>query len=222
MAKVSLSALLDSLTGKLSGSVFQNSLGGIQIRQRVSPRNPRSPAQQGLRANFSYNGRSWSDLSQTQIESWNTAAPSGQSGISLFQSTNQMLFFSGLPPVDEYTGTGELTPPGVEIATLDENNFEISCPGIIGAIPVYTYLNIFATPNLSPGKTQVSISEYRYINTVAPGIVPSIQFSIYHQYVAVFGQPVDRSLIAVRCYLVNSVTGASSPSSFTQANVNAV
>lgn len=222
MAKVSLSALLDSLTGKLSGSVFQNSLGGLQLRSRVSPRNPQTLIQQSLRANFSFNGRSWPELSPSEIESWNNAAPPGSSGLSLFQSTNQMLFFAGLPPISEYTAVAQLTPPGLAIDLVDALNFEISCPVLIGAIPVYQYINVYATNNLSAGKTQVSLSEYRFIKTIEPGIVPSTSFSIYDQYVSIFGQPVERSLIAVRCYIVDSATGASSPNSFAQANVAAV
>lgn len=220
MAKVSLSSLLDSLTGKLSGSVFQKSLGGLQLRSRVSPRNPRSGAQQFNRGNFSYVAGLWDTLDPAQISSWNDNAPSGVSGKAFFLQVNAMINSSGQDLILEYTASGALDYPDLVFNDLTPTLMLVETLGINYDLPAGQYLVIFATPQLRSGVTFISPSTYRLLYVVHPGVNPAVTFSIYAEYVAKFSAPAEGNVIGLRFYLIDTITGAASVVGFTHNYVD--
>lgn len=220
MAKVSLSSLLDSLTGKLSGSVFQNSVGGLQLRSRVSPRNPRSQRQQNNRGNWSQTASGWNALSPSQILSWNSGAPVGVPGKSFFQAVNQQLFTANAAPLLEYTGGSALADPLTQINYVNPDGLGLAFPGLPEFLPADTYLNISATRSFSPGTSFITDSAYLLIKSWPPGY-PAAESAEYRDaYQAVFAKPTVGSVIGVRAYQINAATGQISIYSQAQAYVD--
>lgn len=216
MAKVILSALLDDLSGKLSGSVFQTTVGGLQLRNKVSPRNPRSPAQQRSRANFSYATRSWNDLTPTEIASWNDNAPEGVPGISFYLDVNSKIQSAGFPLLREYTGSGtiDILPITWNVLTLDDSvTNPLTAPD---PLPAGQYCSVFATAPLSPGTSFISPSAYVLIQTFPPGTETNFGVNFGAAYVARFGFRNDGTVNGLKAYIFEPATGLCSATVFGQ------
>ena len=128
MAKVSFSALIEEIVGKLAGSVFQDSYGGFQIRTRVSPRNPQSNFQQLRRGEFGYISALWRTLSPTERQTFIDAAASPSGGLNLFIQSNVNLSLIGEPILSTYpTPTTPVEMP-MEIVTYDGTLFTVEHP----------------------------------------------------------------------------------------------
>jgi len=221
MAKVLLSALLDSLTGKLSGSVFQLGPGGLQVRTKVSPRNPASAKQQFVRGNYSWERLIWPLLTQLQRDSWINNSPVDVQGSSFFVSQNQKIASSGQPLINEFTSG---TPTAIITPTfdqLDTANFIIGPSTIIVTLPANTYLNIFATRPLSPGQQFISPSDYIFIVQAVPGAATDSPIDITTKYFERFPELPEFYLIGLKYYTINVVNGYSSDPLFASANVTA-
>lgn len=221
MAKVELSALLVSLTGKLSGSVFQNSLGGLQLRSRVSPRNPRSAKQQSFRSKWGSNARLWNTLLPAEIASWNDNAPEGSSGKAFFQEINAFIIRTGQPALRTYSPGSALDAPGPVFDAIEPGNLQVSFPGIVGALPAATYLNYFLSPQYSPGTSFISSHAYIFLGSILPAAEPADTIDITAAYTAAFGNPVPGNVIGIRAYQIDVSTGQTSPADVNQAYVEA-
>lgn len=220
MAKVSLSALLDSLTGKLSGSVFQNSVGGLQLRSRVSPRDPKTTDQQIVRGNWGFLASSWNELSPSDIDSWNDNAPVGSNGKSFFQESNAKIASAGHASITTYTGSGPLATPGLNIDSMSFTDMIISFPTLVPVVTTDYVICVFATPCLSAGTSFISPSTYRLIGTYPVPTAMPLPYNAFPGFTARYGAPVAGSVVGFRAYLVNFVTGASSPDSLVQGYVS--
>jgi hypothetical protein len=53
MATTILGVLVNDIRGKAGSAVFAHTKEGVVVRPRVHPTNPRTPAQQAVRANLS-------------------------------------------------------------------------------------------------------------------------------------------------------------------------
>ncbi len=102
MAKVVFTAAVSSITGKLSGSVFQRSHGGPQLRAKVSPGNSQSGPQSALRASMASLSTSWGALTPAQRLTWINNAGGTPFGFTLYVKRNQTLFLAGLPIIDTF------------------------------------------------------------------------------------------------------------------------
>jgi hypothetical protein len=98
-------------SGKLGKVVFQRSRWGGQLCYRWhAPKNPRSPAQQSIRALFGSISARWATLSEEQRQQWikvgrtkktrNRLGCGPMPGYNYFVKINMMLAFRGLPQVD--------------------------------------------------------------------------------------------------------------------------
>lgn len=97
--KIQYSALVNSTSGKLNGSVASHNKGGSYLRNKGIVSNPRTPLQTLQRSRMGSIASTWRTLSPTEQAAWNAAAPDfpytdpfGQikylSGFGLFQRLN--------------------------------------------------------------------------------------------------------------------------------------
>lgn len=96
--RVKFGSLVSEGTGKLGGSVVQNSLGGAQMRSKPINKKKPSYAQAVVRGvNKKIHGY-WRHLTDEQRASWSNAAGSGRSGANLFYSVAYNWIINNLMP----------------------------------------------------------------------------------------------------------------------------
>lgn len=74
MATVKLSVFARALSGKVGNVVFTNTKEGTVMRERETPTNPNTAAQQGVRNAFRKVTQQWRNLTATQVGAWNAWA----------------------------------------------------------------------------------------------------------------------------------------------------
>ena len=72
--KAKFGAIIVDGRGKVGGHVLSKNKGGSYMRTKKSPANPKSAAQQTVRARLTSNAQGWRGLTAAQIANWNTAA----------------------------------------------------------------------------------------------------------------------------------------------------
>lgn len=109
--KIKWGALVVDGRGKLGGHVASKNRGGAFLRTKVTPTNPSSLAQSGVRAVFGFITTAWSLLTQEQRTTFNNAVEDftttdifgdikKPSGKNLHQKLNQNLILAGLNPLE--------------------------------------------------------------------------------------------------------------------------
>jgi len=222
MAKIKLGAFVTEIAGKVGGSIFSRNRGGAYVKNRVIPSNPKTPAQNAVRSAFGSIAQSWRSLTKGQRAAWNSATANYQivdslgdirtlSGAQLFQQLNL-----NLNAVDVRTLLSPAQPQGApnnefDIASMTSEDFSIETTKIADG----SLIEVFATPSLSPGVSNVS-NQLRKIGVfTVQDVVPTL--SIGEAYTAKFGDLVDGSTVGVSLRSVNSITGeASTKNTLTQ------
>lgn len=74
MAKAELGVILQDLRGKAGNAVFTKSKDGIVLKPRVKGKNPRTPAQQSIRANLTSAATTYKNFTSTQAAAWEAYA----------------------------------------------------------------------------------------------------------------------------------------------------
>jgi hypothetical protein len=217
MAKVILSALLTSLTGKLAGSVFQQSLGGLQIRSRVSPRNPYTGNQSFNRAAFAFNASTWPSLTDVQRQSWIDNAPAAVNGMAFYVDVNQKIANTGEPLLDTYSPAPEVEGAVPAINALDATHFTVECDFADVSLQTNQWLNIFATRKLPASQTFINQSDYVYLKSYGPGNNIANPFSILPEYEALHGSIATGNQIGLYVYVINVASGTQSVGLTTRA-----
>lgn len=71
MARMIPGSIVSDVRGKLGGSVFQRSAGGLTIRSKASPVNPRTASQSVARSRLFALQQAWQQLTAEQRKAWN-------------------------------------------------------------------------------------------------------------------------------------------------------
>ena len=74
MASVTTSALIAEIRGKVGGNVFARNKGGLYVRAKIKPLNPRSVLQQTRRAIAAAVASHWGTITQQQRDDWQAYA----------------------------------------------------------------------------------------------------------------------------------------------------
>jgi hypothetical protein len=216
------SALLTQASGSIGGATASTNRGGNYFRARVAPIQPRTPAQQAVRAALSAFSSTWRTLTAAQILGWNALA-SGvtlhdslgnaykPTGAQLFVECNVNLQNIGLPsittppasaPTIPYGGQPTLVYVGTGTKTLT-----ITFPNSLPADAIAGLIS--ATRGLSAGISYIGKSEYRIIG-YAGGDELDTGYNILAPYTAKFGAPTTGSIVAVSTTIIDSATGFAS------------
>lgn len=194
MAKVLFTAAVADIRGKLNGNVFSRNRGGAYIRTKVTPLNPQTTFQTGVRNFMAQTSRAWRGLSQAQRNAWNQAVANFKgtdifgmskvlSGSQLHQKLNVNLL-----NISESTISSPPVPADVPAFTsmsitpdATTGDFEMAFAPVIGATEKVL---VYATAPVSPGVNFVK-SEYRLIEVLDSADVTP--YDLTASYVAKFG-----------------------------------
>lgn len=208
MAKVSFSGLIASITGKLGGSVLQNSFGGYQIRTRVSPRNPRSGFQQLARGDLAFIAGAWRSLTPTQQQSFIDNATTPGQGFNLYSGSNINLGLVDKPPITTYVPTAP--PAAFPLIFTDASgpNLTIQATGPVFTVPAGYSLLIAATANYPRSKFFVPQSAYNIIAVLPEGTDLSVDYNLKSNYLARYSSFNIGQKISLRSCLIDTSNGS--------------
>lgn len=222
MALIKLTAFLDSISGKVNGSVFSRNKGGAYVRGKGVVSNPQSIAQSGVRAVFGAISQAWKGLTEIQREAWNAATANFPyqnrlgdtkqlSGFALHQKLNNNLATIGQPFLvspPQPQEVSAITSFGVEV-DLTVSPVTMTFKGnFTDPSSVAGKVVLFATPSLSPGISNFN-NELRLIGTYNIPAVVSGQDVLNH-YENMFGAPIEDSKIGFKAYVIETSTGQGS------------
>ena len=212
-----LSALLTAGSASLGGSTFARNHGGQYIRSRVAPVQPRTSAQQAIRASLSSLSGQWKGLTQVQIAAWAALA----TGITLKDSlgnsytpTGNQLFVGLNQTLTQIAGTAITNAPGAPpdfpdmlpiSATATAGTPSLTVVTSLAAAPTgFTFL-LRATPQGSAGRSFFGTSKYRVVGHFASSSYASI--NALSAYTTKFGALVAATKLSLRLSLVQTSTG---------------
>lgn len=221
MAKVKFSALVSEMRNKLNGSVFSKNRAGNFLRNKVTPVNPQSMAQQAVRAVFGAVSSAWRGLTEVQVNAWNALAghvpytdifgdTKYLSGLQLHQKYNTNLQSVGVAMISNAPELITVPSSAVTDFTVENDTGSLiptlSVGGLV-EVPAGFKAVIFATPPLGVGISYAK-SQLRKIGVVnAAGNYPTLFQSLY---TAKFGVPAVGTKVFVRIHLVSATTGQNS------------
>jgi hypothetical protein len=220
MAKFNASGVGGDIRGKLGNSVFSRNKGGAIIRQKVTPNNPRTAAQQLVRQNFGQNSKAWSGtLTQSQRDAWTAFAAANPvrnvfgntitiTGLAMYNRLNQILLQIGASIIlDPPVAYSVVQAPSIGSLVIDEAGPQYTFTKNAGLMDVTTDYYVFATSGLAVGKTP-NQNLYRFIGAFHTTASVSTDISIASQYEAVFGIPAVGTQVWADIAQVNNTTGA--------------
>lgn len=203
--------------GKVGGHVVSKNRAGSYVRTKVTPVNPQTSAQLGVRNRLTGFSQNWSGLTQAQRDAWNGAVSDyartdifgdlrNPTGFNLFQRLNNNLSIAGIaqintPPLPQTVGTVVATSLTAADGTVAESLSLV----MSGAVPTGTYVKVFATAPQSAGKSFVK-SEYRLVDVLSPD--EATPFNLLATYQAKFGSTGSAGQkIFVKLEAINGTTG---------------
>lgn len=220
LIKMSGIAAVDA-RGKVGGSVFSKSRAGAYVRNKVTPVNRRSPAQQAVRSVLAFFSQKWRSLTQSQINGWNSAANTGfkttnifgdtvaKSGIGLYTGLNMNLTSAEQATIDDAPiqgAVGNMISIDPEATVTGSTMFIKGVNDAAGnTVTAGNTLVIIATAPVSAGISFVK-SQFRIIGNLAAAANTDTS-NLWTMYVAKFGAPPAGSKIFIGCTAVNNDTG---------------
>lgn len=230
MAKIKYSALVSDMRNKLNGSVLSKNRYGSYMRNKVTPVNPQTTAQQEVRQRLGSLSSAWGGLTEAQRSSWRALAPSFPftdifgdqkelSGQVLFVKLN-----SNLMKIGDAINTAAPVKDSIPELFISSLVAEETAGALVGldltmsdtAIPVGYELAIYATPPVQPGKQFVK-NLYRFIGSTAA--ITSGAFDAASLWNARFGAVSPGQKIFVRVALVSTASGQQGIPSQAQAAI---
>lgn len=221
MALIKLGGLAQDVRGSLNGTTFSRNKGGAYVRTKVSPVQPRSPAQLRQRLIFGNNAKAWSTLTDTQRAAWLSFAQANPlvnvfgdsiiiSGLAAYQQLNSVLGTIAMPLISDPPTDKSVIP----LVPLD-NLIASASTGFVQVstltqttVPTSQWY-VFATPNLQPGITP-NKTFYRFVGSYV-SMATSTTFDLTSNWQAIFGVPIAGKKIWAIVATVNTDTGALLP-----------
>jgi len=216
-AKFTPGAIVSEIRNKIAATVFTKNKAGASIRNRVTPINRRSPNQTNRRQILASLSAQWRGLTQAERNSWNNAGPSypqtdnlGQTifltGEQLFVRCNANLLLIGQPQV-----TSAPTPTSFDVlsftsltATADDGVLSLA---FTPTVPAGYEMVVRATAPVSPGKSFIADSAFRFIKSISPAATSPQAISA--EYANVFGSIENAAdqKVFVEMFLVEQSSG---------------
>lgn len=198
MALIKFGQIIAEARGALAGTVFSRNTAGAYMRQKVSPVQPRTPAQTLVRTLLSTIAQAWRGLTEAQRLAWNTIAVTFTNinvygdnvpltGFGLHSKLNRNLqevneaLITDPPVQDAVIGFESLTLTIDNAEVVDNDKVQIAFTPVI---PATQKVVVYATAPLSAGINFVK-SEYRKIAVLdVADVTPA---SIGDAYIVIFG-----------------------------------
>ena len=207
MARIAFSSEAEEILGKVSGSVFQDSYGGFQVRGIGKPRNPQTQLQQLRRGDFRYLVAGWRNLTSTEQGTWITAAGTVPEALRLYTGSNINLNLISLSIISSYTSATLPVNFPIEITELTSLTFFIQAAGSPTAVPANQRLLIYATTDKLPTLIFNNPANYQPIIYFEAGTSLSSPTDIYSAWVSHYGVMRDIRRICVKAVLISKLNG---------------
>lgn len=194
LALIKLGTGIAAISGKVGGSVFSRNKGGAYVKSWVKPTNPNTTPQQAVRTRLSNLSQGWRSLTQGQRDAWNGAAttfPYVNRLGEIIHLQGEALYIKLNLNILAINQT-EITVPPLPTAVDAPLTLTTACSDGAGTmtltftdvIPAATTWQVFATPQLSAGITNVD-SYYRQIDLLVNGDLTGIDIAT--EYTAKYG-----------------------------------
>jgi len=208
--KASLSIVFENLRGKAGNVVIRKGRSGLTVNNRVTSKNPRTAAQQGIRSAFSKATATWKTLTSTQVQAWNAYALTvtktnpitgntyHPTGFNAF--TGLAIKFLQINP----TGTIPVTPP---TSAFTGDTITITATGGSGAI------TFTATAQNATGiKTEILLQPLPNANRAPqPGHYRTKAFNNFGNLAHTYTATLLPGTYAAAYKFVNTATGQETP-----------
>lgn len=234
MALIKSTAIVDSISGKIQGSVFAHNKGGAYIRGRGLVTNPQTAPQMNQRASFGGISQLWRGLTDAQRASWNQSTDDYPyqnrlgdlktlSGFGLHQKLNLNLKLIGEDPISVPLSPVALPfPTDGEASTLTTASIVVQ-GDLDGNELAEANGVLFATEPMSPGvknfKKRLRLIENAI--SLSGESSWSTGVDVIADYSDVFGTPTLGSRIGFKFVTISSATGQASPPIYFSAIVSA-
>ena len=219
MAKIIFGEGIDSITGKIGGTVFQRSLGGYQIRNRSTPRNPQLTTQQVPRSLFGQLAATWRTLTHDQQLTFNAVVPMQTSLFNAYMLANLNLIAAGQPTINEYPGGTEPIVISGDINTITPTSVVIETVALPFSIPADHTLLVYMLPPRLPGLTWWSAEHQILIKRIPAGDPVPQAYDVTSDYINRLGNPVVGSICSMNLHLISNLSGLRSAESTNQTVV---
>lgn len=210
MARISFSALVEEIVGKLAGSVFQDSYFGMQVRTRVTPRNPRSTYQQLRRGEFGYLSASWRNLTSIERQTFIDAAATPPQALNLFLQSNVNLTLINEPTITTYIPGTEPSTMQIDLVSANNGAVIIQASGGITTVPTGTKVLIQMTYRKPETRIFTNPSQYSPIVSFDEGTDLSIAQNIIAEWQARYGQMQPTGLLGLKANVIDKTNGSRS------------
>jgi hypothetical protein len=207
MARVSFSALIEEIVGKLAGSVFQDSYGGMQIRTRVSPRNPQTNYQQLRRGEFGYISALWRTLTSVQRQTFIDAASTPPAALNLFIQSNVNLSLIEESIIDTYVPSSDPGSMDIEFTQADTTALKIKATGGTTVVPAGTKLLVQVTYLKLPTKIFTNPSQYSPVISFNEGTDLSAPTDILTEWQSRYGIMKADMRLCLKANLIDKSNG---------------
>lgn len=216
MAKILFTAVVADMRNKLAGTVFSKNRYGAYTRTKVTPVNPSTAAQQEVRARFGAQAQAWRTLTESERQSWITAAPTSPVN-DIFGNANILTGSAYCSQVNlnlAAINEAAITTAPVQVALPVIDGFSIAPEA--GAPNFFLFSNtlvvpagfkaiVQATGNYSPGIYFVQ-NKYRQIAVIDAG--NAIEgANLMYEWQFVFGLLVAGLKVSARIFLVSDTSG---------------
>lgn len=201
--------------GKIGGHVASKNRGGAYLRTKVTPVNPQTSYQLGVRNLFTTLSQAWKALTQAQRDAWNAAVSDyartdifgdlrNPTGFNLYQQLNNVLVSVG-----ESSLTTPPLPGSTDAIALGALTYTVGAPSLsqafTGTIGATNYVKVYATAPQSAGRNFVK-SQYRLILVMDSG--DSSPMDLLSAYQTKFGSVgAIGQKIFIKFVPVNGLTG---------------
>jgi hypothetical protein len=207
MARVSFSPLVEEIVGKLAGSVFQDSYGGMQIRTRVTPRNPQSKYQQLRRGEFGFLSASWRGLTSIERQTFIDNATSPGAALNLFLQANVNLTLVEEPTITTYVPSTDPGTMQIEFDTAEEGSLTVKATGSPLVVPAGTKLLLQVTYQKAPTKIFTNPSQYSPVISFDEGTDLTLPVSILTEWQARYGVMLPDKRFCLSSALIDKSNG---------------
>lgn len=199
--------------GKAGGSVASRNRTSAYVRNKTTPVNPQTLAQQAARSILASLSQAWRGLTQAQRDAWNAAVSQfsktnvfgdtvNPTGKNLYTQLNINLSDIGQSSIDTPPTAGEVVEPSGLSLTVEDNGGTMSLAH--DALDEDQTYKVFATEPLSPGIGFFK-NRFRLIGTLAGSATSPAD--IASDYASKFGAVAAGQKVAVKLVPVVTATG---------------
>lgn len=196
--KIKWGALVTDGRGKIGGQVASKNRSGAYMRNKVTPSNPQTAAQSGVRARLASYSSAWRALTQAQRDAWNAAVASfsrtnvfgdivNPTGKNLYTGLNQNLVNIGESAISVPPAVAAVEEPTISSVAFEDATVAADVTIELDSANSAQHYLVFASEQVSQG---VGYFKNKYRQLAVHDGSSGTTIDITTEYEARFGTPV--------------------------------